>query len=421
MNKLLMVNPAGGYSERVRTILRDDFDVVIVKDEDSCYRLLDDDPEKYPAVIIDLDFAEQREYYLLKKMAGDKIFASIPVIAVTDRTLYPEDMECLKAGFSDILTPPLFREQLINRINNAIRAKDSFTYSEMQKMLKQLPSNIYLKDSEGKYVFATQYWHHLNQEGEKHWTIRGKTDVEIRKDKQNALKAMETDREMLATGKGTNYIIEENDDGVREYLELIKRPVFDDDGNITGIIALINDVTETQLLKMELEERSKTDALTGLLNKGAVEELVSMMLTNYYHESEHCALMVIDVDNFKTINDNYGHATGDSVLSTIGRIIQNIFKGMDVAGRIGGDEFMVFLRDIDSADDDAHLAMKLQQDVRHAFRNKAYKDQVTLSIGISLYPGHGKKFRTLYDKADQALYYVKKHGKGSYHIYSPEE
>lgn len=89
------------------------------------------------------------------------------------------------------------------------------------RMLKDLPACIFLKDNEGKYVFSTQYWNHLDTKGDPNWTIRGKTDLDIRKDKKNAMKAMEADRR---------------------------------------IIALINNITDYQLLKLELEKQAKTDA-----------------------------------------------------------------------------------------------------------------------------------------------------------------
>ena len=86
--------------------------------------------------------------------------------------------------------------------------------------------------------------------------------------------------EILRTGKGTNYIIEERADGISEYLELIKRPVFDDDGNVTGIIALINDVTEQQLLKMSLEEKAMKDELTGAYNRYYFDSYISSLERN---------------------------------------------------------------------------------------------------------------------------------------------
>lgn len=102
-----------------------------------------------------------------------------------------------------------------------------------------------------------------------------------------------------------------------------------------------------QLLKMELEKRSKTDALTGLLNKQATEEQISGIIRDAIPSSAG-ALLMIDVDKFKLINDSYGHIAGDRVLMAIGQVVRNFFKGMDVIGRIGGDEFMVYLRLIDA-------------------------------------------------------------------------
>ena len=227
---------------------------------------------------------------------------------------------------------------------------------------------------------------------------------------------MEADKRILETGVGTDYIIEENDDGVQEFLELIKRPVFDENGNVSGIIALINDVTEKELMKLELERRSRTDGLTGLLNKGAAEDLARMKMAGCTREGKKSVLMIIDVDDFKNVNDSFGHIVGDRVLATIGRIINNCFKGSDVAGRIGGDEFLVLLRDIDSHDVVRALADTLQNEVLNAFSGDL-KRCVSLSIGIAVCPEHGTTYEKLFAAADDALYYVKSNGKMSSKIY----
>ena len=283
-------------------------------------------------------------------------------------------------------------------------------------MLKELPSCIFLKDTEGKYVFSTQYWGHLNTSGDPNWTIRGKTDLEIRKDRLNALKAMDADRKILKTGVGTDYIIEENSTGKQEFLQLIKRPVYDENGKISGIIALINDVTDHQLLKRELEKRAKTDTLTGLSNKSATEDLVRMMVSNYRQEDEHSALLIIDVDHFKQVKDSFGHAEGDRVLAEIGRIIKNCCRSADVAGRIGGDEFLIFMRHIEDPENACRLAERLQRNVASAFAGDRVTQKVSLSVGIAICPENGKDYDSLFRAADEALYDVKKNGRGAYRI-----
>ncbi len=416
MYTILLVIPDDPLKKEFVDLLSEDFHVLTSDSISKGLQLLDDRLEEISATLINLPMEQKSGYHFIHTMNAEPLYASIPVIALSDHLPEENDMQLFDMGYSDLLTPPGLRQHLVKRIKNAIRAKDSFTNTEILQMLHQLPSNIFLKDKEGKYVFATQYWNHLKKDG-KHWTIRGKTDLDIRKDKENALKAMEADKEILRTGKGTKYIIEENTDGVQEFLELIKQPVFDDKGNVTGVIALINDVTDHQLLKMELEKRSKTDHLTGLLNKGATEELIRMILNDSGKANKHCALMMIDADRFKNINDTYGHATGDKVLAEIGRIIHNNFKGRDVMGRIGGDEFMVLVRDISDTDSVAHLAETIQKELKRVFRTDEFGKDVSLSIGIALYPESGDNFDDLYKAADKALYHVKENGRGSVYIY----
>ena len=420
--QLLVIVPPMALSTEFIEKLSNAFTVFTMDNEEDAYRFLIQRTANISAVLLDLDLARQSNFSFVDKISMDKLFTSIPVIALSPRLPNQEDIDCLKHGFSELLTPPNEWELLEKRINNAIRAKDSLTFNEIVRMLQQLPSNIFWKDTEGRYVFMTHYWRHIKQD-DPHWTLRGKTDMDIRKDKHNAKIAMEADKKILTTGQGTDYVIEENYDGIQEFLQLIKRPTYDEKGNINGIIALINDVTKQHLLELELEKRSKTDPLTGLLNKGATEELIRMMLLNYYKdnkENSKCALIMIDIDKFKVINDTLGHAKGDRVLAAIGNIIKESFKGKDVAGRIGGDEFMVFLRDIEIKENAQLMAERLEKQAAKLIMRPEINSYVSLSIGIAILPDHGKTFEDLYAAADKALYYVKKRGRANWKLYSEE-
>ena len=418
--KILVIVPSSALAAEFIEKLSYAFSVITTDNEEEGYRILKDHTSEICAVLLDLNLARQSNFSFADKVRVDKLFTSIPVIALSPNLPTPEDMDCLAHGFSELLTPPNQQELIAKRINNTIRAKDSLTFSEIVKMLQQLPSNIFWKDAEGRYVFMTHYWRHLKHD-DPHWTLRGKTDMEIRKDKHNARIAMEADKKIVATGQGTDYIIEENYDGVQEFLQLIKRPTYDENGVINGIIALINDVTKQRLLELELEKRSKTDLLTGLQNKVATEELIRMMLSPHYlKEGTRCALLMIVVDKFKSINDNLGHAKGDQVLASLGSIIKSSFKGMDVAGRTGGDECIVFLRDIEKAENALLLAQRIEKQTNQLILRDDIRAFVSVSIGISLFPDHGKTFDYLYTAADKALYYVKNHGRAGWKMYSPE-
>ena len=190
------------------------------------------------------------------------------------------------------------------------------------------------------------------------------------------------------------------------------------EGYVSHVIGHIVDIHEDKLKEIELRLRADHDGLTGLMNKQATETLIGTTLEQYADNDELVgALMILDTDSFKNINDTYGHSTGDRVLAKIGDIIRNNFKGMDVTGRIGGDEFMIFMHNIRIPENAASLADNIQKLVMHSFDGEDFGNAVSLSIGIAIAPDHGKDFKELYEKADKALYYVKTHGKASHKIY----
>lgn len=150
-------------------------------------------------------------------------------------------------------------------------------YATFVKIISDIPSCIFFKDTELKYLFSSHCWAQLISDD-----IVGKTDLEIRKDKENALKAMEADREILRTGKGTNYVIKSDIDGDISYLQLIKEPIFDDDGKVIGIVGLINDITEKTLTDQKLEESNNMlkDALEELKKKNAAQKLFTASMNH---------------------------------------------------------------------------------------------------------------------------------------------
>ena len=420
MNGILLIAEQPDIVKSFTDMLSPAYEVYCVATPEAGKELLRKNDRQIVAVLIELAVARASGFKLSEWMKAFSTFSLIPLIAISDELPTSQDMDCIEHGYFDLISAIAPKQLVYKRIANAIRAKDSLSLTEVEKMLRQLPSCIFLKDTEGKYVFSTQIWRHLNTDNDPNWTIRGKTDLDIRKDKDNARKAMEADRKILETGVGTDYIIEENQDGVRDFLQLIKRPVYDDNGHISGIIALINNVTDYQLLKMELEKRAKTDALTGLLNKSAAQDLIHMIMANYQKEGDRSALLMIDVDHFKDVNDTFGHSEGDHALAELGRIIKNNSRAADVAGRFGGDEFVIFMRNIVEPEHACHLATRLQAQVKSAFEGTVLDGQVSLSIGIALSPEHGLRFVDLFSAADAALYQVKRHGRNAYKVSGTE-
>lgn len=169
-----------------------------------------------------------------------------------------------------------------------------------------------------------------------------------------------------------------------------------------------------------MESGMRHDALSGLLNKVATQELGQELLSQA--KGDPCAFFIIDIDNFKQVNDTYGHAVGDDVITDFAQRIQQIFRHGDVVGRIGGDEFAVVLR-ADQADnwlrDKArHLSEILHYDFYA--EPEVSPIPITASVGVAVSPQNGTSFDELYRSADVALYHTKHHGKNGYTVHGPE-
>ncbi|MEZ3470624.1 MAG: GGDEF domain-containing protein, partial [Schaedlerella sp.] len=129
------------------------------------------------------------------------------------------------------------------------------------------------------------------------------------------------------------------------------------------------------------------------------------------------ALMIIDLDNFKEANDLLGHANGDELLEKTAETLKEMFKGGDVIGRIGGDEFMVYMRNLSSISDADETAGNIVKQVRYDLDFEGQPIHVTCSVGVAVYPYHGQTYEELFEKADRAVYTVKANGKDGYRVY----
>jgi len=165
-----------------------------------------------------------------------------------------------------------------------------------------------------------------------------------------------------------------------------------------------------------LLEFARIDALTGIKNKETLQSEISTYLKN--NSSQQLgALFMIDVDNFKTVNDLNGHVIGDEVLKNFGSILKESFKANDIVGRAGGDEFIVFVKDIQEHENAINKAQEICQKIRN-IEIENFKGTISCSIGIAFYPEHGTTFKNLYNLADQALYQTKNHGRNGYTCYT---
>ena len=195
--------------------------------------------------------------------------------------------------------------------------------------------------------------------------------------------------------------------------------IHDENGELEKISGIIINIHAEKQSSQALKERAERDALTKLLNKTATKKYAEEYI-NRQGEALNCALLVIDLDNFKLVNDRYGHLFGDTVLTQTSRILKKLFRNQDIIGRVGGDEFVVLMRGVAS---EALLESRCRQLINtftHEFRQLDQETKLSCSVGVAIAPTHGQSFVELFRSADHAMYQAKAKGKNTYAFYDAE-
>lgn len=182
-------------------------------------------------------------------------------------------------------------------------------------------------------------------------------------------------------------------------------------GKVIRILGKTSNINSEMLEKSKMTEQLKQDSLTGIRNKAAVRDEIERLLAEQ-KAGIHAALL-IDIDNFKMINDSFGHMFGDKVLITVAQKLLGLFCSTDIVGRIGGDEFFVFMKYTDT-EQVREKAEQLCESIKQIYRGDAGEVTISCSVGIALYNKDGADYTTLFQKADSAMYQAKEDGKDQY-------
>ncbi len=194
----------------------------------------------------------------------------------------------------------------------------------------------------------------------------------------------------------------------------------DEKKRVTRLIGTMLDVTEQKQIEQRVREAAQHDVLTGLPNRALIFEYAGHLLAAANRKHSRGALLFIDLDRFKPVNDLYGHEIGDRLLSEVSKRLTACVRHEDVIGRIGGDEFVIVLPYLGKGHSAPTVAEHVLDAMLRPFQIGELDLSISASIGISLYPQHGSDVDALLHAADLAMYHAKETGRGSYHVYTPD-
>lgn len=196
------------------------------------------------------------------------------------------------------------------------------------------------------------------------------------------------------------------------WVEITMHMLNTEDDKDIRVLVYVKDINKEKLTEKELQRKAERDSLSGLYNRRTIETKINKKLSRLTLDKSY-SFMIMDIDNFKSINDSYGHQTGDRVIVKIAEIMKKNYPSHALLGRMGGDEFVLFTTDGFSEE----KVFTLLSDINKISTDFG-KVPISVSIGVSTAPMDGTTFTRLYSRSDQALYHAKNNGKNTYHMYS---
>ena len=308
----------------------------------------------------------------------------------------------------------------------------------LQKVLDTIPQTVFWKDVNLNYLGCNQLF--ANNAGKSSPAdLIGLSDFDLPRTNEEAIFYRSCDRRVMDTGVAEMGIIESqiNADGQLTWLETNKAPLHNDNGEVIGVLGTYNDITrlkraeeglqrDNEELERRVEERTRElrfvahhDGLTGLANRMYfVQQLNEVLESN---EDEHFALMFIDLDDFKPVNDTEGHEAGDKLLVAVAKTLKSVLGPFDFAGRFGGDEFLILLRGMEGKQEVVHACDYIRERLNCDVEINGRCTMITASIGIVFSDStQYQSSDTLINDADIAMYAAKAKGKNHHQFFSED-
>ena len=383
-------------------------------------------------ILLDVMMPDMDGFAVCAALKADPDTRDIPVIFVTAKTDALSEIRALKAGGVDFIHKPVnqalvrARVQLHLELERRARAL-ARSLAETQRLhaellvlnqaMEQSPTSIVITDATGNIQYVNPFFSLLT----------GYASDEVLGQNPRLLKSGHTAPEtyedlwahLIRGEPWKGELINRRKNGEVYWEEAYIGPVRDAAGRISHFVAVKINVTDRILTQERLIHMASHDVLTDLPNRGLFAERVQQALELAKRHATKLALLFIDLDQFKPVNDTWGHRLGDLLLRAVAERMKPRVRAADTIGRIGGDEFVVLLTDLEEPDAALQVAEELRQALAQPFVIEGHELSISASIGIALYPDHGADAEELSRHADLAMYRAKQDGRDRLNLFTP--
>jgi two-component system, chemotaxis family, CheB/CheR fusion protein len=287
-----------------------------------------------------------------------------------------------------------------------------------QSIMENMADSIYFKDRDCRLVRVSQKmaislgYDHPDD-------LIGKTDVELF-GKEFGKRTRQDDLKVMKTGEPIIGLVEFRTDvnGIPIWTSTTKLPLKNDKGEIFGLLGITREINELKRVESELMFLATHDVLTSLPNRFLLFDRLDQAISRAQRQGSMVAVLFVDLDEFKSINDSFGHAAGDLILVQIANQLTKNVREFDTVARIGGDEFVIVMESIDNASEATQIAQRIVTDINKGIDLYPINPKISVSIGISLFPEHGITASRLLGCADDAMYRAKTN-RNTFTVFSP--
>lgn len=391
-------------------------------------------------ILLDVMMPGMDGYEVIDILRGDPRTRDIPVIFVTARTDAESETRALAAGAKDFLHKPINQRVVQARIRTqlqglqhrrelqALNQQLSESLSAIQAAQRQLQILRTAIEQSPILVVVTNSDATIEYVNPAFLRVTGYAKEEAMGHNPKVLKSGLTDPavykdmwDTVTAGKPWHgELINRTKTGETYVEEAHIAPVKDEHGVTTHYVGIKMDITERKKAIEQLDHLAHYDVLTNLPNRALFFDRVKQALAVAQRHEQKLAVLFLDLDKFKPINDTWGHDVGDLVLQEAARRMESCLRESDTVGRVGGDEFVALLLNIGSEADAVRVAEKIRHALNQAFLIEGHTLSISSCLGIALYPEHGRTPVELAKHADTAMYQAKASGRDKVMVFDPE-
>lgn len=386
-------------------------------------------------IVLDISMPELSGFDVCKQLKACSSTASIPVIFVTSHSDAENEHSALSLGAIDFISKPIdiemcrmrvrnhltlqSQKDLLKKVNQELEAEKK----QLAITLKSIADGVISINAAGDITFINPVAQRLtgysvqDALGKPIDEVMNLRDASSREPLLNpALYALEVKRPVAMSYNAT--LVSKHKQIFR--VEDTASPIVDDEGNINGAVMVFQDVSEAEEMAVKMTHLTNHDQLTGLPNRVLLHDRIVQAIARSFTSKQSIALLLIDIDNFKYLNDSLGHQVGDFVISTMAKRLADTLGHSATLARVGGDEFACLLSDIGSGFSADSIAMACLQAGRVPIEIDGKSHRLSLSIGISLYPQDAVNAEEMMRHADSAMYRSKSKGKDTFSFFSKD-